>query len=67
MNDLYAFGGAYSFQDTIDPILESELRKCKTQQERDAVTEAYQTIRLFGTIAAIVIGALVCGVISLLA
>jgi len=41
MNDLYAFGGAYSFQDTIDPILESELRKCKTQQERDAVTEAY--------------------------
>jgi len=67
MNDLYAFGGAYSFQDTIDPILESELRKCKTQQERDAVTEAYQTIRLLGTIAAIVIGALVCGVISLLA
>ena len=67
MNDLYAFGGAYSFQDTIDPILESELRKCKTQQERDEVTEAYQTIRLFVSIASIVIGALVCGVISLLA
>ena len=42
MNDLYVFsGGVYGFQGVMDPILESELRKCKTQKEKDEVIEAW--------------------------
>ena len=65
MNDFYAFGGACSFQGIMNPILESELRKCKTQKERDEATEEYPTITPFGSIVAFILGALVCGVISL--
>ena len=65
MNDLYAFGGAYSFQGVMDPILESELRKCKTQKEKDEVIEDYQTVNLIIIVVSIVLGGFVCGVISL--
>lgn len=66
MNDLYVFsGGVYGFQGVMDPILESELRKCKTQKEKDEVIEAWQTVTLIIIVASIVLGALVCGAISL--
>jgi hypothetical protein len=42
MNDLYVFGGGvHGFQCAMDPVLESELRKCKTQKEKDEVIEAW--------------------------
>lgn len=66
MNDLYLFsGGVYGFQNVMDPILESELKKCKTQQERDEVMIAYRTTLLFGLICAIVLGSVLCGVVAL--
>ena len=66
MNDLYVFGGGvYGFQGVMDPVLEIELRKCKTQTEKDEVIESYQTINLIIIVGAIVIGALACGAISL--
>ena len=66
MNDLYLFGGGvYGFQNVMDPILESELKKCKTQQERDEVMIAYRTTLLFGLICAIVLGSVLCGVVAL--
>ena len=66
MNDLYVFsGGVYGFQGVMDPILESELRKCKTQKEKDEVIEAWHTVSLIIIVASIVLGAFVCGVISL--
>ena len=66
MNDLYVFGGGvYGFQGVMDPILEIELRKCKTQDEKNKVIEAYQAVNLIIIVGAIVIGALACGAISL--
>jgi len=66
MNDLYVFSeGVYGFQGVMDPILESELRKCKTQKEKDEVMEAWQTVSLIIIVVSIVLGALVCGAISL--
>lgn len=66
MNDLYVFGGGvYGFQGVMDPILEIELRKCKTQNEKNKVIEAYQAVNLIIIVGAIVIGALACGAISL--
>ena len=66
MNNLYVFsGGVYGFQGIMDPILESELRKCKTQKEKDEVIETWQTVSLIIIVASIVLGAFVCGVISL--
>jgi len=66
MNDLYVFsGGVYGFQGVMDPILESELRKCKTQKEKDEVIEAWQTVTLIIIVGSIVLGAFACGVISL--
>ena len=67
MNDLYVFGGGgvYGFQGVMDPVLEIELRKCKTQTEKDEVIEAYQTVNLIIIVGAIVLGALACGAISL--
>jgi hypothetical protein len=65
MNDLYVFGGGvYGFQGVMDPILEIELRKCKTQDEKNEVIETYQAVNLITIVGAIVIGALVCGAIS---
>ena len=65
MNDLYVFGGGvYGFQGVMDPILEIELRKCKTQDEKNEVIETYQAVNLITIVVAIVIGALVCGAIS---
>lgn len=66
MNNLYTFNEVYGFQGTMDPILEIELRKCKTQEEKENVIEDHQAITLLGSVVAIVVGALVCGVISLL-
>ena len=63
MNDLYA-GGVYGFQGIMDPILESELRKCKTQEERDEIISAYQTTLVLSLIVVIVIGVAMCGVIT---
>ena len=66
MNDLYVFGGGvYGFQGVMNPVLESELRKCKTQKEKDEVIEAWQTVSSIIIVVSIVLGALVCGVISL--
>ena len=66
MNNLYVFsGGVYGFQGIMDPILESELRKCKTQKEKDEVIEVWQTVTLIIIVGSIVLGALVCGAISL--
>ena len=66
MNDLYVFGGGvYGFQGVMDPILEIELRKCKTQDEKNKVIEVYQAVNLIIIVGAIVIGALSCGAISL--
>jgi hypothetical protein len=66
MNDLYVFGGGvYGFQGVMDPVLEIELRKCKTQTEKDEVIEVYQTVNLIIIVGAIVLGALACGAISL--
>ena len=66
MNDLYVFGGGvYGFQGVMDPILEIELRKCKTQDEKNEVIETYQAVNLITIVGAIVIGALSCGAISL--
>jgi len=66
MNDLYVFGGGvYGFQGVMDPILEIELRKCKTQNEKNKVIEAYQAVNLIIIVGAIVIGVLACGAISL--
>jgi hypothetical protein len=66
MNDLYVFsGGVYGFQGAMDPILECELRKCKTQEEKDKVIESYQTTTVLGFLGSIILGALVCGLISL--
>lgn len=66
MNDLYVFGGGvYGFQGVMDPVLEIELRKCKTQNEKDEVIEAYRTVNLIIIVGSIVLGALVCGAISL--
>ena len=66
MNDLYVFGGGvYGFQGVMDPILEIELRKCKTQDEKNKVIEVYQAVNLIIIVGAIVIGALACGAISL--
>jgi len=66
MNDLYVFGGGvHGFQCAMDPVLESELRKCKTQKEKDEVIEAWQTTTVLGFVGSIILGALVCGVISL--
>lgn len=66
MNNLYVFsGGVYGFQGIMDPILESELRKCKTQKEKDEVIEVWQTATLIIIVGSIVLGALVCGAISL--
>jgi len=68
MNDFYMFGnGVYGFQNVIDPVLEFELKKCKTQEERDRVVNTYQTTMFFCFVGAIVIGAMLCGVISLFA
>ena len=65
MNDLYVFGGGvYGFQGVMDPILEIELRKCKTQDEKNEIIETYQAVNLITIVGAIVIGALVCGAIS---
>ena len=65
MNDLYVFGGGvYGFKGVMDPILEIELRKCKTQDEKNEVIETYQAVNLITIVGAIVIGALVCGAIS---
>ena len=64
MNDLYVPGGVYGFQGVMDPILEIELRKCKTQDEKNEVIETYQAVNLITIVGAIVIGALVCGAIS---
>ena len=66
MNDLYSFGsGVYGFQNVMDPVLESELRKCKTQKERDEVLEAYKNTMLLSFLASMVLGAILCGVIAL--
>ena len=66
MNDLYVFGGGvYGFQGVMDSVLEIELRKCKTQTEKDEVIETYQTVNLIIIVGAIVLGALACGAISL--
>jgi hypothetical protein len=64
MNDLYVPGGVYGFQGVMDPVLENELRKCKTQDEKNEVIETYQAVNLITIVVAIVIGALVCGAIS---
>lgn len=67
MNDLYSFnGGVYAFYNIMDPVLESELKKCKTQKERDEVLATYQTTIIWGSIVAIILGAVVCGGITLL-
>jgi len=65
MNNFYAFNGVYYFRSAMDPVLESELKKCKTQKERDDVVESYQTNKFIGLAEAAIIGALVCGLISL--
>ena len=66
MNDLYLFGnGVYGFQNVMDPILELELKKCKTQEERDDVIQAYQSTSVLSLVVAIVLGAVICGVIAL--
>ena len=66
MNNLYVFGGGvYGFQGVMDPVLEIELRKCKTQNEKDEVIEAYRTVNLIIIVGSIVLGVLVCGAISL--
>ena len=66
MNDLYVFGGGvYGFQGVMDPVLKIELRKCKTQNEKDEVIEAYRTVNLIIIVGSIVLGVLVCGAISL--
>ena len=65
MNDLYTFGGVYGYQGVMDSVLESELRKCKTQKEKDEVIDAYQTVSIIIIVGAIVLGGLVCGAISL--
>ena len=68
MNDLYFFeNGAYNFQNGMDPILEIELKKCKTQEERNEVVDAYRTTMILGFVIATVLGILFCGVVSLLA
>jgi hypothetical protein len=54
MNDLYVFGGGvHGFQCAMDPVLESELRKCKTQKEKDEVIEAWQTTTVLGFVGSI--------------
>ena len=66
MNDLYLFGnGVYGFQNLMDPVLEFELKKCKTQEERDDVIQAYQSTSILSLVVAIVLGAVICGVITL--
>ena len=66
MNDLYLFGnGVYGFQNLMDPVLEFELKKCKTQEERDDVIQAYQSTSILSLGVAIVLGAVICGVIAL--
>ena len=66
MNDLYLFGnGVYGFQNLMDPVLEFELKKCKTQEERDDVIQAYQSTSILSLVVAIVLGAVICGVIAL--
>lgn len=66
MDDFYLFGGVvYGSQNVMDPVLEAELKKCKTQKERDEVMIAYRTTLLFGIICAIVFGSVLCGVVAL--
>ena len=66
MNDIYAFGGGvYGFQRVMDPVLEAELRKCKTQKERDDVVAANQATIIICAIVCASLGALLCGVIAL--
>jgi hypothetical protein len=65
MNDLYLFSGAYSFQGAVNPMLEAELKKCKTPEERESVIKAYQTVTFIGSVVAIGLGILLCGVIAL--
>lgn len=66
MNDLYLFGnGVYGFQNLMDPVLEFELKKCKTQEERDDVIQAYQSTLILSLVVSIVLGVVICGVIAL--
>jgi hypothetical protein len=66
MDDIYLFGGVvYGSQNVMDPVLEAELKKCKTQKERDEVVKVYQMTLLRGIIAVFVLGVVLCGVIEL--
>jgi hypothetical protein len=64
MNDLYLFSGAYGFQGVVNPMLEAELKKCKTPEEEESVIKTYQIITFIGSMVAIVLGLLLCGVIA---
>lgn len=66
MDDFYLFGGVvYGSKNVMDPVLEAELKKCKTQKECDEVVKAYQMTLLRGLIAVFVLGVVLCGVIGL--
>ena len=67
MNNLYTFGvrGVCGSQNVMNPILESKLKKCKTPEEREKLRDVYQITNLLSSIAAIVLGIVLCGVIAL--
>ena len=65
MLDFYTIsGGGFGIQS--DPILESELKKCKTQEEREQTVMRYQITLLLGCSVTFIVALIICGVFSLL-
>lgn len=65
MNDLYLFGNeAYGIQSALNPMLEAELKKCKTVEEQESVIRRYQSIIIIAFTVTIAVSFLLCGLIS---
>ena len=67
MNDFEEYGGCSSMGR--DPVLESALKECKTEEEKDKVVDEYITMRIkivvIGVVSFIVVVALI-GIIAFL-